>query len=139
MGETSAIVVQALQLGTPVIVSDVGWYAELPECVLKVPAGPRATDALAAHLTRLHGDRHELWALSEATRRYAAIELDFGVVTARYAQILADLWSERERMRSMDRELYQDVARALADLELSTSGREAAITAEIMATLAPCL
>lgn len=39
MGETSAIVMRALQAGTPVIVSDIGWYAELPNLVPKVKMG----------------------------------------------------------------------------------------------------
>ena len=38
MGETSGSVVRALSLGKPLIVSDVGWFSELPDdAVLKVP------------------------------------------------------------------------------------------------------
>ncbi len=37
MGETSAIVMRALQHGVPTIVSDTGWYAELPAEVKKIP------------------------------------------------------------------------------------------------------
>lgn len=37
MGETSAVVSRALQLGLPTIVNNVGWYAELPPCVDKLP------------------------------------------------------------------------------------------------------
>lgn len=37
MGETSAVVSRAIQLGLPTIVNDVGWYAELPSCVKKLP------------------------------------------------------------------------------------------------------
>lgn len=36
MGETSAIVTKALQFGIPVIVSNCGWYRELPKFILKV-------------------------------------------------------------------------------------------------------
>jgi hypothetical protein len=36
MGETSGIVCRAMQMAIPVIVSDVGWYSELPEFVDKV-------------------------------------------------------------------------------------------------------
>ena len=35
MGETSAIVMKALQLGIPTIVNDIGWYAELPDAIVK--------------------------------------------------------------------------------------------------------
>ena len=38
MGETSGSVIRALSLGKPLLVSDVGWFAELPDdVVLKVP------------------------------------------------------------------------------------------------------
>lgn len=37
VGETSGVVVQGLILGLPTIVSDVGWYAELPSIVEKIP------------------------------------------------------------------------------------------------------
>src|SRR5439155_6282687 len=42
MGETSAMVIRALTLGKPVIVSDVGWFLELPdEVALKVAPDER--------------------------------------------------------------------------------------------------
>lgn len=36
MGETSAVVTRAMRLGIPSIVSNIGWYSELPDYVLKV-------------------------------------------------------------------------------------------------------
>ena len=33
MGETSAVVIRALSVGTPLVVSDVGWFSELPDDV----------------------------------------------------------------------------------------------------------
>jgi glycosyltransferase involved in cell wall biosynthesis len=36
MGETSGAVIRAMQAGIPMIVSNVGWYSELPSCVLKI-------------------------------------------------------------------------------------------------------
>src|SRR5438034_9598778 len=38
MGETSGTAIRALALGKPLVVSDVGWFSELPDGVaLKVP------------------------------------------------------------------------------------------------------
>jgi hypothetical protein len=38
MGETSGSVIRALSLGKPLVVSDVGWFSELPDdAALKVP------------------------------------------------------------------------------------------------------
>ncbi len=54
MGETSGSVIRALSLGKPLVVSDVGWFAELPAGVaLKIPADETETDALAAGLELL--------------------------------------------------------------------------------------
>ncbi len=139
MGETSAIVVQALQLGTPVIVSDTGWYSELPECVLKVSTGAGAVDALVAHLSRLDADRDELAAIAAATRCYAAAELDFGNVIARYREIIAQVAHLRDHQRAIEHELYGNVARAMADLDLAPAGHEAVIAADILRALGSCL
>lgn len=51
MGETSGSVIRQLSLGKPVVVSDVGWFAELPsEVALKVGVDRSETDELHAAL-----------------------------------------------------------------------------------------
>jgi len=51
MGETSGSVIRALSLGKPLIVSDIGWFAELPDdVVLKVPADEFEVATLEAAL-----------------------------------------------------------------------------------------
>ena len=48
MGETSGSAIRALSLGKPLVVSDVGWFAELPDdAVLKVPVDEREEDDAA--------------------------------------------------------------------------------------------
>ncbi len=138
MGETSAIVTQALQLGTPVIVTDTGWYAELPDFVLKVPTGGGAVAALVTHLAHLDADRHFLESLRASTQRYAATELDYAAIVDRYVAILAGLSHERARRRGIDDGLYRNVALALSDLELVGSPQEEAMSAGIMATVSSC-
>jgi glycosyltransferase involved in cell wall biosynthesis len=54
MGETSGSVIRGLSLGKPVVVSEVGWFAELPdEVAIKVPADEGEQDALTAALDTL--------------------------------------------------------------------------------------
>src|SRR5207247_4009937 len=55
MGETSGSAIRTLSLGKPLVVSDVGWFAELPdEVALKAPVGGDAeVDGIAAALERL--------------------------------------------------------------------------------------
>jgi glycosyltransferase involved in cell wall biosynthesis len=49
MGETSAVVVRALSVGAPLVVSDVGWFSELPDDVaLKVAPDEHEVDGLVA-------------------------------------------------------------------------------------------
>ena len=51
MGETSGSVIRGLALGKPLVVSDVGWFSELPDdVVLKVPVDEVETDVLRAAL-----------------------------------------------------------------------------------------
>jgi glycosyltransferase involved in cell wall biosynthesis len=71
IGETSATALRGLVAGRPVIVSDRGWYAELPDDVcVKIP--PNDVDALLAAMRQLAGD--------EALRR------EIGCRAAEYAQ-----------------------------------------------------
>ena len=51
MGETSGSVIRALALGKPLVVSDVGWFSELPDdAVLKVPVDDYEVTTLEAAL-----------------------------------------------------------------------------------------
>jgi glycosyltransferase involved in cell wall biosynthesis len=51
MGETSGSVIRALALGKPLLVSDVGWFSELPDdAVLKVPVDEVEVAVLTAAL-----------------------------------------------------------------------------------------
>jgi glycosyltransferase involved in cell wall biosynthesis len=54
MGETSGTAIRALSLGRPLVVSDVGWFAELPDAVaLKVPVDDHEVETLTAALELL--------------------------------------------------------------------------------------
>ena len=90
MGETSGTAIRALTLGKPLVVSDVGWFAELPDDVaLKVPVGtdealdlaaalrllaerPDAREAMGAAAGALAGRDHDLAGVAE--RQAAAFE-----------------------------------------------------------------
>ncbi len=54
MGETSGTAIRSLCLGKPLVVSDVGWFAELPdEVALKIPVDDDEVETLAAALELL--------------------------------------------------------------------------------------
>lgn len=57
MGETSASLIRALLLGKATVVSDIGWFSELPDdVVIKVPIEGREINVLKDSLTRLLND-----------------------------------------------------------------------------------
>ena len=57
MGETSGSVIRGLSLGKPMLVSDVGWFSELPDDVaLKIPVDEYEVPTIAAAL-ELAADR----------------------------------------------------------------------------------
>ncbi len=72
MGETSGSVIRALSLGKPLLVSDVGWFSELPDdVVLKVPVDEFEVATLDAALG-LAAEHRE--ALGAAARAYVERE-----------------------------------------------------------------
>jgi glycosyltransferase involved in cell wall biosynthesis len=86
MGETSGSVIRALTLGKPLVVSDVGWFSELPDSVvLKVPVDEYepATIEAAFGVAAEHGA-----ALGAAARAYVEREHALPRVADLYAQAL---------------------------------------------------
>jgi glycosyltransferase involved in cell wall biosynthesis len=89
MGETSGSVIRQLSLGKPVVVSDVGWFAELPDAVaLKVPVDEHETATLYAALELLARDPGIRSAMSAASLELARDEHDLERVADRYAAAL---------------------------------------------------
>ena len=86
MGETSGSVIRALSLGKPLVVSDVGWFSELPDdVVLKVPVDELEVETieLALGIAADHGA-----ALGTAARAYVEREHSLPAVADAYASAL---------------------------------------------------
>jgi glycosyltransferase involved in cell wall biosynthesis len=91
MGETSGTAIRALSLGKPLVVSDVGWFSELPDDVaVKVPVGELEVETLAAGLEAL-ADPAVRARMSEAARRLVATEHSLDAVADAYAAALAEM------------------------------------------------
>lgn len=85
MGETSGSVIRALSLGHPLVVSDVGWFSELPDdAVLKVPVDEHevATLAGALELAAEHGASLGANARAYVEREHALSKVADAYVTA---------------------------------------------------------
>ena len=78
MGETSAIVIRALQMNVPCIVSDVGWYKELPACVVKVDNNNMA-ESLEQALQNLKSNPIYYQSIIEKIAYFATTQLDLRI------------------------------------------------------------
>lgn len=119
MGETSAVVSKALQAGLPTIVSDQGWYAELPACVRKLAVDSRCPLVLAELLQDLIADptAFQSWA-EECEDQAGRASLDPFAATERYAQVL--------RNNHVLSEFRDHVAGAVVSLKIDTDSPLAA-------------
>jgi glycosyltransferase involved in cell wall biosynthesis/SAM-dependent methyltransferase len=91
-GEASGTVARALAEGIPVVVNDLGSFAEIPDdVVVKVEPDEDQTDALARHLVRLADDPDERDRLSAAARRYAGEVLDAGRCRDLYLDVASSI------------------------------------------------
>jgi glycosyltransferase involved in cell wall biosynthesis len=129
MGETSAAALQALALGKPLVVSDLGWFAELPGDVVRhVPVGRSEVDVLAAALEELVGDETLRRALGEAAVEYVRAEHDLERVAEQYLAVLE--WAVGGE--AVTNAVLAEVAQAAAEVEIGADSPElAAIAREL--------
>jgi glycosyltransferase involved in cell wall biosynthesis len=135
MGETSGMAIRTLSLGTPLVVSDAGWFSELPDSVVaKVPVDDGfEVPTLAAVLERLAEDDDLRERMGRAAADYVRREHDLDHVADLYLVALEEVaggpavrnavLGEVARsahavgMNAYDRELA-DVARAFREISL---------------------
>jgi glycosyltransferase involved in cell wall biosynthesis len=122
MGETSGVVVRSLSLGKPLVVSDVGWFSELPSDVaLKVDPGPEEVDSLEAALELLltrEDVRAEMGAAGAALAdREHALE--------RVADLYAAALEEAAGADAVNDAVLREVSTAAADVGISPDAAEA--------------
>src|SRR5436190_2727222 len=113
MGETSGSAIRALSLGRPLVVSDVGWFAELPDDVaLKVPVGSDEVPVLAASLELLASSEATQRTMSDAAETYVVREHDLARAADRFAAAL----EESAGGPIVADKVVDDVARAAAEV-----------------------
>jgi len=101
MGETSGSAIRALSLGRPLVVSDLGWFAELPdEVALKVPVDEDEIASIATALELLASSEPTQLAMSDAARSYVERVHDLGRVAEEYAAALEDAAQQPVSSRS---------------------------------------
>jgi len=122
MGETSGSVIRALSLGKPLVVSDVGWFSELPDAVaLKIPAGDDEVGLLTAALELLVTRADVREAMSVAGVELARREHDLGRVADLYAAAL----EEAAGGSAVADAVLREVSAAASDVGISGDAAEA--------------
>jgi glycosyltransferase involved in cell wall biosynthesis len=128
MGETSGSAIRVLSLGKPLVVSDVGWFAELPDDVaLKIPVDEYETRTLEAALELLAASRGARAALGAAARAYVDREHSLERAADRYAEAV-ELAAGGEAVAD---EILWEVAAAAAEVGLEDTGELAARLSEV--------
>jgi glycosyltransferase involved in cell wall biosynthesis len=122
MGETSGSVIRAMSLGKPLVVSDVGWFSELPDDVaLKIPPGDSEVEVLSAALELLVSRPDLRDAMGAAAAELARREHDLGRVAELYAAALEGA-AGGEAVADM---VLREVSEAAADVGISGDAAEA--------------
>ena len=111
MGETSAVVMQGLQLGIPVIVNNVGWYRELPTIVDKV-SSVEVKQGLQALLLK-YSTPDYLQKKTQEISDYALEHFNFKTYIANYQAILKHAYHNQ-----LSAPLYTQFAKVFRDLDI---------------------
>ncbi|MBM3677237.1 MAG: glycosyltransferase family 4 protein [Actinobacteria bacterium] len=134
MGETSGTAIRALSLGKPLVVSDAGWFSELPDTVaLKVPVDGEETATLTAALELLAGRPDVRAAMGDAANDLARRE--HGV--DRVAELYASAFEQAAGGRAVEDAVLADIARAAADVGIGPDAPEAREIARQLSFLGP--
>jgi glycosyltransferase involved in cell wall biosynthesis len=102
MGETSGVAIRALTAGKPLLVSDVGWFAELPDDVaLKVAPNDTEIDRLVAGMETL-SDPSVRDRMAASARELVSAEHDVEHVADLYAAALREAAGGEVVARELD-------------------------------------
>jgi glycosyltransferase involved in cell wall biosynthesis len=122
MGETSGSVIRGLSLGKPLVVSDVGWFSELPgDVALKVPADDDEVATLTAALELLASRSDVRDAMGASAAGLARREHD----VERVAELYVAALEIAAGGRAVDDAVLRDVSAAAADVGISAETAEA--------------
>jgi glycosyltransferase involved in cell wall biosynthesis len=122
MGETSGSVVRGLSLGKPLVVSDVGWFAELPDDVaLKIPPDEDEVATLTAALELLASREDVRTQMGARAAELARREHD----VERVAELYVAALETAAGGPAVGEAVVREVSRAAAEVGISADTAEA--------------
>ena len=116
MGETSAVVMRAIQLHTPAVVTDIGWYSELPEFVYKIQASEDGIQELSTYLKQCLSEPNFMASLQKQAKIYCDENLSFESVCHTYTDILWEFKQNTGRPEVVPS--LNNLSKALYDLNI---------------------
>ena len=127
MGETSGSAIRALSLGKPLVVSDAGWFAELPdEAAIKVPVDDHEVATLAAALEALTNERVRAQ-MAAAAKQLVDQEHRLDRVAEAYAAALEELAGGS----AVDQAVLHEIGQAAAEVGMTETADVAARLKEV--------
>jgi glycosyltransferase involved in cell wall biosynthesis len=130
MGETSGSAIRALSLGKPLVVSDVGWFSELPgDVALKAPVDEREVGTLSAALELLVTRADVREEMGRAARELARRRHELG----RVAELYASAIEEAAGGDAVREAVLREVSEAAVDVGISADDAEASELARRLA------
>ena len=121
MGETSGAAIRSLSLGKPLIVSDVGWFSELPDDVaLKVPVDEHEAATIVAALELLVSRPDVRAAMGASARALARREHDLD----RVADLYVSAFEESAGGTGVSEAVLREVSRAGAEVGIEPGSAE---------------
>jgi glycosyltransferase involved in cell wall biosynthesis len=122
MGETSGTAIRALSLGRPLIVSDIGWFSELPDDVaLKIPVDEEEAATLAAALELLATRADVRSAMGAAAYDLGRREHDLG----RVAELYVSAFEQAAGGRAVGEAVLREIGEAAATVGIAPGTAEA--------------
>jgi glycosyltransferase involved in cell wall biosynthesis len=138
MGESSASVCRIMGAGKPCVVSDVGWFAEIPEsCAVKLPPAPEQ-ERLIKCLSDLIADESLRRRIGEKARDYVRDAHNPGQAAAAYLQFV-DQVRRSERNSGLRRAIINGAGRAMAEIGIEAGDERlvAEVAEQIAALVGP--
>jgi glycosyltransferase involved in cell wall biosynthesis len=115
MGESSASICRIMGAGKPCVVSNVGWFAEIPDgCAVKLEPAPEEA-ALARCLSDLIADESTRRRIGENARKYIRAEHNPKQAAAAYIQFVQEVRAA-ERGATVKRTIIDGLGKAMAEI-----------------------
>jgi len=98
VGETSASLCRLMAAGVPTVVSDIGWFAELPDdCVVKVEAGVNGEQLLSEFIGELIVNRELRQTIGRNARRFIRAHHQIEQAAEQYLEFIQSVIDNRAR------------------------------------------